>query len=63
MLKNHLNYFTALDDGCANNYECYQAEDYEENDPPIKSVMCEANRCTCVENYFRQGDKCVNAGE
>ncbi|XP_029667105.1 prion-like-(Q/N-rich) domain-bearing protein 25 [Formica exsecta] len=52
----------ALDDGCANNYECYQAEDYEENDSPIKSVMCEANKCTCVKNLVRQEDKCVSAG-
>lgn len=52
----------AIDDDCANNYECYQAEDYEENNPPIKSMMCEANRCTCAENYVRQDNKCVSAG-
>ncbi|XP_072759254.1 uncharacterized protein [Anoplolepis gracilipes] len=53
----------ALDDECANNYYCYQAEDYENNfSSPIKSVMCEANRCTCVENFVRQEDKCVSAG-
>ncbi|XP_011260672.1 prion-like-(Q/N-rich) domain-bearing protein 25 isoform X1 [Camponotus floridanus] len=52
-----------LDDDCANDYECYQPEDYEKkNDSSIKSVMCKANRCTCAENYVRQENTCVSAG-
>ncbi|XP_012533582.2 uncharacterized protein DDB_G0272530 isoform X2 [Monomorium pharaonis] len=48
----------AIDEECANNYECYQAEDYE-NDPPIKSVICDSNRCTCADNFVLSENKCV----
>lgn len=51
----------AIGDECAHNYECYQADDYE-NDPPIKSVMCESNICTCADNYTLSENKCVSAG-
>nr|XP_012223140.1 PREDICTED: fibulin-2-like isoform X1 [Linepithema humile] len=50
-----------IGDDCANNYECYQAEDYEK-DPSIKSVICKANKCTCDDHYIRENDKCVSAG-
>lgn len=64
MSRSRLNHFTALDDDCANDYDCYQAEDYKKgNDPPMKSVICETNICTCAENYVRQENICVNAGE
>ncbi|XP_077258062.1 uncharacterized protein LOC143895100 isoform X2 [Temnothorax americanus] len=42
-------------------YECYQAEDYE-NDPSIKSVTCNSNTCTCADNYILSENKCVSAG-
>ncbi|KAL0131177.1 hypothetical protein PUN28_002617 [Cardiocondyla obscurior] len=48
-------------DECANNYECYQIEDYK-SDPPIKSVMCNSNKCTCANNYTLIEHKCVNDG-
>ncbi|XP_071574244.1 uncharacterized protein [Temnothorax nylanderi] len=51
----------AIGDECANNYECYQAEDYE-NDPSIKSVTCNSNTCTCADNYILSENKCVSAG-
>ncbi|XP_011156737.1 prion-like-(Q/N-rich) domain-bearing protein 25 isoform X2 [Solenopsis invicta] len=51
----------AIGDECANDYECYQAEDYE-NDPPIKSMICNSNICTCADNYTFSENKCVNAG-
>lgn len=56
-----LHNFSGIDDDCANDYECYQAEDYEK-DPPIKSVICKANKCTCDDYYIREADKCVSAG-
>ncbi|XP_077258061.1 uncharacterized protein LOC143895100 isoform X1 [Temnothorax americanus] len=43
-------------------YECYQAEDYE-NDPSIKSVTCNSNTCTCADNYILSENKCVSAEE
>ncbi|XP_032675281.1 prion-like-(Q/N-rich) domain-bearing protein 25 isoform X2 [Odontomachus brunneus] len=48
-----------LDAECANNYECYQVEDYK-SDPPIRSLICEANKCTCAENYVRKDNVCAN---
>ncbi|XP_018378607.1 PREDICTED: uncharacterized protein LOC108771176 isoform X1 [Trachymyrmex cornetzi] len=50
----------AIGNECVNNYECYQAEDYK-NDPPIKSMMCDSNICTCADNYILNvEDKCVS---
>ncbi|KYN05266.1 hypothetical protein ALC62_03789 [Cyphomyrmex costatus] len=57
----------AIGDKCANNYECYQIEDYK-NDPPIKSMTCDSNdsnTCMCADNYVLSTEgKCVseNAG-
>ncbi|EFN82735.1 hypothetical protein EAI_01892 [Harpegnathos saltator] len=51
-----------IDAECANIYECYQAEDYG-NSSSTKSLMCENNKCTCAENYVRQGNVCVNRGK
>ncbi|XP_011645480.1 integrin beta-3 isoform X1 [Pogonomyrmex barbatus] len=51
----------AINEACANNYECYQAEDYE-NDSSNKSVVCDLNRCTCASDYVLQDNKCVSGG-
>lgn len=48
-----------IDNNCENNYECYQAEDYEKN-PPIKSMICKAKQCICDDHYIREKDKCVS---
>lgn len=54
--------FAAIGDDCASNYECYQADDYE-NNSPIKSVICNSNICTCANNYTLSENKCVSAGK
>ncbi|XP_014485010.1 PREDICTED: matrilin-2-like isoform X2 [Dinoponera quadriceps] len=50
-----------IDDECANNYECYLAEDYK-RDPPIESLICKVNVCVCAENYIKAKNVCVNDG-
>ncbi|RLU25363.1 hypothetical protein DMN91_001519 [Ooceraea biroi] len=52
----------ALDDECANDYECYQAENYM-NDSPTRPLKCEANKCTCADNYVRDNKECINSGK
>lgn len=47
---------------CATDYDCYQAEDYK-NDPPKKSLICEANVCKCAENLVSVANVCVNSGK
>lgn len=50
----------ALDDECANDYDCYNAEDYINNSS--KSLKCEASKCTCADNFIRDHEQCVNSG-
>ncbi|KAH0956215.1 hypothetical protein HN011_003429 [Eciton burchellii] len=51
----------ALDDDCVDDYDCYQAEDYI-NNSSIKSLKCEANKCTCADYYIRYNEGCINSG-
>ncbi|XP_011863062.1 PREDICTED: prion-like-(Q/N-rich) domain-bearing protein 25 isoform X2 [Vollenhovia emeryi] len=51
----------AVGDDCVNNYECYQAEDYE-NDRPNKPMLCRFNKCTCADNYILNKNECVSTG-
>lgn len=54
----------AIGESCNSTYECYQAEDYE-NDSSTKSMMCDPQEelvCTCADNYVLIDNKCVSAG-
>jgi len=53
---------SALDDDCADDYDCYHAEDYV-NNSSIKSLKCEANKCICADYYIRYNEECINSGK
>ncbi|XP_076625805.1 uncharacterized protein LOC143344070 [Colletes latitarsis] len=48
-----------LDKNCANKYECYQPE---EKNVTTKAVECVENVCECAENFYREGNRCVDNG-
>ncbi|XP_015182813.1 PREDICTED: fibrillin-2-like [Polistes dominula] len=50
----------SIGEPCKHDYECYQLEN---NTKMInKRLVCVGSICDCAVDYFKDGDKCVNAG-
>lgn len=47
-----------LDEDCGNHYECFQVDN---ENVTGKALQCSSNMCTCAENYYREGNQCLNA--